>query len=108
MVYYAAKASANIANVGRKQLSIHPITIHRLKVFFPMLDLLKVRIINQTTLPANWIERRKKTEAMTCGLKIYAKRNDLQFNYVGILILIRELLHVHQMQRLGELNFAAR
>lgn len=108
MVYYAAKVSASIANSNKKRSRISSDARKRIQIFFPTLDLSKVWIIENAIIPANWIERESRTEAMTFGWNIYAKRDDLQYQYEGILVLIHELVHVQQMQLVGETNFAAR
>ncbi len=108
MIYNAAKASAKLVNFSKNYLRIYPDTMSRVKIFFPSLDLNRVRIVKNANLPANWIEIPNKTTGMTFGWNIYSKKNDLEYDYEGLLLLIHELTHVQQMKSLGEAAFAAR
>jgi len=108
IVYYVAKASASMVNCHKKQLQIQPDIKDKIVSFFPTIDLNKVRIIKNATLPANWFERPKHTDGMTFGRKIYLKEKSPQFDNVGLMLLLHELIHVKQIKEIGECKFAGR
>ena len=108
MIYNAAKASSTLVNYNKNYLRIFPDTMSRVKIFYPSLDLSRVRIVKNANLPANWIESPSKTTGMTFGWNVYSKKSDLEYDYDGLLLLIHELTHVQQMRNHGEAAFAAR
>ncbi|HOY31674.1 MAG TPA: DUF4157 domain-containing protein [Bacteroidales bacterium] len=106
-VYFATKAMAKIINHNKRRCPIYPDTEKKISFLFPSLDLSRVRIIKNATLPANWFKNSKQTEGMTLGWSIYLKESDL-YNYEEIKLLVHELNHVRQIRELGEFRFAAR
>jgi len=108
VVYYTAKASARIVNCHKKRVQIEPTIKNKIVSIFPTIDINKVRIIKNATLPANWFERPKRTDGMTFGRNIYIKDKSLQFDQGGIRLLLHELIHVKQISEFGECKFAAR
>lgn len=107
MIYNAAKVSTKLVNLNKKHLRFYPDTMNRLRIFFPSLDLNRVRVVENAVLPANWFQNPGKVEAMTFGWNIYSPESDLQYKYDGIKLLIHELNHVQQIRNLGETGFAA-
>ena len=107
IVYFAAKALARIANCNKKHLHLFPDMVRRISFFFPSLDLSRVRIVKNAGLPANMLKRSKGTAGMTFGRTIYLRDGD-SLDYEEIRLLLHELNHVEQMQRLGEFKFASR
>jgi len=58
VVNYVTKTSASIVNCNKKHLQIQADIKNKIVSYFPTIDLSKVRIIKNVTLPANWFERR--------------------------------------------------
>jgi hypothetical protein len=108
LIYNTAKASTALINLNKKQTLISPDTVKRLKIYFPLMDLGSVRIIENAVLPANWFQGPDTVEAMTFGRNIYSIKSKLQDDIDGIKILVHELVHVQQILDLGETGFAAR
>ena len=79
VVYYTAKASAKIVQGNEKRFQIEPIIKNKIVSYFPTIDLSKVQIIRNATIPANWFTHPKHTEGRTFGQNIYLKEKKNQF-----------------------------
>ncbi len=101
-IYQAAKRSAQVRNVFRKARKLKPETICRLSDLFPGLDLSRVRIYINASLPANWFTSADDVYGMTFGYKIYFKGSGYQKSEEGLQKLMHELVHVDQVRRRGD------
>jgi len=106
-IYYAAKALAMAANISRRNRKLFASTRRKLKPLFPDLNLKRVRLNINASLPANWF--RDGDDAMTFGFKIIFKGSNIQNRRAtneSMALLVHELVHVDQMREMGEWNFA--
>lgn len=110
-VYGAAKAAADARNsvpgAYRKRRALRPEVACRLQPLFPELDLDRVRIRVNCSLPGNWFASGDDVDAMTFGYTIYFEGSGYQTDEAKLPLLIHELAHVEQVRRLGgETEFA--
>jgi len=104
VTYWLSKWTAELANLHRKPLTLDARTLRRIQLLIAGVDLSKVRIVTGAWLPA-WIFHRSIV-GMAYKDRVYvAARGSLE-TYEDFLLLIHELVHIHQFQRLGEFRFA--
>ena len=101
-IYEAAKLIAQVRNRTRRARKLKPETICRLNDLFPDLDLSRVRIYINASLPANWFTSADDIYGMTFGYKIYFKGSGYQKSEGGLRKLMHELVHVDQVRRRGD------
>ncbi len=107
LVYFLAKPLVEVANLGRKHITLWPDTKKIMRRFFPKLDLDQVSFQNNCELPGNWFTPAKNVAAMTFGNRIFFKGKDIQKSWAKLELLMHELVHVDQVRRYGgEWNFA--
>ncbi len=106
VVYEAAKAAANAANSVpgdyRSKHKLRPEIKHEMCALFPDLDLDRLRIRINCTLPGEWYPSEANVDAMTFGYTIYFKNSGYMTQGDDKRrLLIHELVHVEQVRRLG-------
>ncbi|MBK7581095.1 MAG: DUF4157 domain-containing protein [Myxococcales bacterium] len=99
LIYYAAKYSAEVANVFKDKNKLNASAKAKFKPLFPHLNLDKVRIRPDCTLPGNWFTSSNDVVAMTFGYTIYCKGKKMQSTNKKLNILMHELVHVDQVRR---------
>jgi hypothetical protein len=97
IIYFSAKALAEVLNVSRKQIALWPDTKKIMKHLFPDLNLSNIRFQNKCTLPGNWFN--SNVNAMTFGYRIFHKDKDLQQSWQKLSVLMHELVHVDQLRK---------
>lgn len=105
-IYYSAKAAAGAVNFNRERLGLQNDERGRLEIFFPDLDLSRVRIVPRASLPANWFGPAGAVEAMAFGETVYSRHEHPPRGFASLLLLIHELVHVRQIHFMGETAFA--
>jgi len=103
-IYFVAKRTAEMINTSAPKSSISPETTSRIGIFYPQIDLNKVVVFENAKLPANLFKA--NIDGMTFGNSIYTTHKNCQADYYGILNLMHELIHVEQINALGEKEFA--
>ena len=98
--YSLAKDAAEIRNIARKHRPLRNDIISKVRPMFPDLDLTRVRIRINASLPADWVGM-DEVEGMTFGYDIYFKRSGYQTDVKKLPLLIHELAHVDQVRQRG-------
>lgn len=108
-VYFGAKAVAELANITKERNKLKAGVKEKFAPLFPELDLDRVRIRPDCTLPANWFTSPNRIQAMTFGYTIYCKGQHMQSTPEKLDVLMHELFHVDQVRKRGdnEAQFAA-
>ncbi|MBK9576799.1 MAG: hypothetical protein IPK50_02820 [Fibrobacterota bacterium] len=104
VVYWLSKHAAALANLHRKPLVLDPQTRRRIHLLLPEVDLSNLRIVPGAWLPA-WLFHRSII-GMAYKDRIYVSASGSLDTYDAFLLLVHELVHILQFQRLGELRFA--
>ncbi len=100
-VYNRAKDLTKARNILKKYKRLTDRTINCLRGFYPHVDLSRVRYKVRCSLPGNWFTRENNYGAITFGYKIFFKDRDVQKREDMIHLLMHELFHIEQMERLG-------
>ncbi|MBK8803804.1 MAG: hypothetical protein IPN71_17495 [Fibrobacteres bacterium] len=104
VVYWLSKHTAALANIHRKPLALDTLTLRRFHLLLPDVDLSNLRIVSGAWLPA-WLFHRSVI-GMAYKDRIYASASGSLDTYDSFLLMVHELVHILQIQRLGELRFA--
>lgn len=104
VVYWLSKHAAALANLHRKPLALDPQTRRRIHLLLPDVDLSSLRIVSGAWLPAQAFHR--SIIGMAYKDRIYVGVRGSLDTYESFLLLVHELVHILQIQRLGELRFA--
>lgn len=103
-VYWLSKHAAALANLHRKPLALDSLTLRRFQLLLPDVDLSSLRIVTGAWLPA-WLFHRSVI-GMAYKDRIYVSASRSLDTYDAFLLLVHELVHIQQIQRLGEFRFA--
>jgi hypothetical protein len=103
-IYSASKKAAEMMNKSRKRVKLTADTKRRFEAFFHDIDWDAVEVIEQAELPANLFK--DNIAGMTFGHIIYTTHKDSQTEYFAMHNLIHELVHVGQIESMGEAEFA--
>lgn len=103
-VYAVSKKAAELMNKSKDKKKLTDITKKRFEVFFGKLNWNSIYVIEQAELPANLFKT--NIAGMTFGHEIYTSYKNSQTTYFPILNLIHELVHVKQVETIGETEFA--
>jgi len=98
-IYFAAKAAAATANLLKQRNKLNASTKSKFRPLFPHLDLDRVRVRPDCTLPPNWFTSADDVVAMTFGYTIYCKGKKMQSTNNKLNVLMHELVHVDQIRR---------
>ena len=101
VIYFAAKATVEVANVFKKKKRLKAATKTKMKRLFPKLNLDRVRFREGCSLPGNWFTSAKNVRAMTFGYTIYFKSKNIEGSKATLNVLMHELVHVDQVRRRG-------
>lgn len=104
VVYWLSKHAAALANLHRKPLPLDAPLLRRIHLLLPEVNLSNLRVISGAWLPA-WIFHRSII-GMAYKDRIYVSIRGSLDTYESFLLLVHELVHILQFQRLGELRFA--
>jgi len=103
-VYAVSKKAAEMMNKSKPKTKLTKDTKRRFEAFFHGINWDAVVIIEQAELPANLFK--DNIAGMTYGQHIYTKYKDCQTEYHAMFNLIHELVHVGQIEAMGEAEFA--
>lgn len=103
-IYTAAKKAAEVMNKSKQKYHLSLDTKRRFEAFFHGLNWDEVFVVEQAELPANLFK--DSIAGMTFGHTIYTTHKDSQHEYFAMMNLIHELVHVSQIEGLGESEFA--
>jgi hypothetical protein len=99
IIYNAAKLAAEVGNSTAKTRKLKPDIILRLRPVFPHLNLKKVSLFIEASLPPNWFTTSNDVEGMTFGYSIYFKGSGYQTDLSKLHWLVHELAHVDQVRQ---------
>jgi hypothetical protein len=105
-VYAVAKKTAEVMNRSKKKYKLSAETKIRLEAFFIGIDFDSIQIVEEASLPANMFK--DNIAGMTFGHTIYTIYKNSQEEYFALFNLIHELVHVEQIELLGEHEFAGK
>ena len=108
-VYTITKAACHAWNIGRAKAPLPAAVRAVMQRHFPELDLAKVRVCTNASLPANWIRLPggPRMDGMALGRTIFLTGADYSRSRKALRLLMHELVHVEQVRRLGgEIAFA--
>lgn len=103
VVYWAARAACFAMNAGRPKRRLDPSLMAAMGEHFPALDLTRVRLCDEASLPANLLASRRapRADGMTFGWTIFV-RPMLRLDDPALVgLVMHELVHVDQVRRLG-------
>jgi len=103
-VYAASKKAAEVMNKSKKRYSLTAETKRRLEAFFHDVKWDSVVIVEQAELPANLFK--DNIAGMTFDHHIYTTYKNIQTEYFAMFNLIHEMVHVAQIESMGEAEFA--
>ncbi len=103
-VYAASKKAAEMMNKSKQRYTLTTETKRRLEAFFYGLKWESVVIVEQAELPANLFK--DNIAGMTFDHHIYTTYKNIQTEYFAMFNLIHEMVHVEQIEALGETEFA--
>ncbi|HVH38881.1 MAG TPA: DUF4157 domain-containing protein [Gemmatimonadaceae bacterium] len=108
-VYAITKAACHAWNIGRAKAPLPAAVRAVMQRHFPELDLEKVRVCTNASLPANLIRLPggPRMDGMALGRTIFLTGADYSRSRKALRLLMHELVHVEQVRRLGgEIAFA--
>jgi hypothetical protein len=103
-VYAVSKKAAETMNKSKPKTTLTPESKKRLSAFFKDIPWDKIVVIEQAELPANLFK--DNIAGMTFGQTIFTTYKNSQTDFFALHNLIHELVHVEQIERLGELEFS--
>jgi hypothetical protein len=103
-IYAASKKAAEDMNKTKKKIKLTADTKRRFEAFFHDIEWDKVEVVEQANLPANLFK--DNIAGMTYGHTIYTTHKESQTEYFAMHNLIHELVHVTQIESMGEAEFA--
>lgn len=108
-IYFSFKRTTQLINSYKPSRKLRSDTISKLRIFFPHLNVGKIRYKTRARLPANYYQSSGDTYAMTFGYTIYWRGRFNQFDPQDFVEFIHEVVHVDQVRRLGgEMAFGCR
>jgi hypothetical protein len=103
-VYSASKKAAEMMNKSKTKFKLSADTKRRFEAFFYDIEWDSIVVVEQAELPANLFK--DNIAGMTFGHTIYTTHKDSQTEYFAMHNLIHELVHVGQIETMGEAEFA--
>jgi hypothetical protein len=103
-VYMISKKAARIMNPSIRKIGLSNETKKRISGFYNGINMDNVIIFEDSRLPAGLFK--DNIVGMTFGNTIYTTHKNCQGEYFGLLNLMHEMVHVEQMNALGEKEFA--
>ncbi|MFC1530057.1 DUF4157 domain-containing protein, partial [Gemmatimonadota bacterium] len=101
MVWFAANDAVTYRNLDKPKKKLTRWTKDRLRNIFPSVTLSDVRYKTDCSLPSNWFSG-SGASAMTMGQHIYFDKSGVINNRSGFDLLIHEMVHVEQWQKMRE------
>ncbi|MFB3891063.1 MAG: hypothetical protein ACE15C_03460 [Phycisphaerae bacterium] len=98
-VYFAARELCFMRNHLRPRMALWPDTMRIMEFFLPKLDLRRVRFCEGCSLPPNWFTKSGMFQGITFGYTIFLSGKDYQRSWLGLMVLLHELVHVDQVRR---------